>query len=97
MSRRWRWREWGMGAIWQGCLAVLHYSARNPSAPLEVIVWSRQLGGPTSTLDGDHPMSQFQTFGTTPPAKVVFTSSNGHMFVDYKNSEDLRRYLTPNG
>lgn len=42
-------------------------------------------------------MSQFQAFGTTPPAKVVFTSSNGKLFVDYKNSEDLRRYMTPNG
>ncbi len=42
-------------------------------------------------------MSQFQTFNNTPPAKVVFTSSNGTTFVDYKNSEDLRRYLTPNG
>lgn len=42
-------------------------------------------------------MSQFQAFGTTPPAKVVFESSNGTTFVDYKNSEDLRRYMTPNG
>ena len=42
-------------------------------------------------------MSQFQTFNATPPAQVVFTSSNGTTFVDYKNSEDLRRYLTPNG
>ncbi len=42
-------------------------------------------------------MSQFQSFGTNPPAKVVFDSSNGTTFVDYKNSEDLRRYLTPNG
>ena len=42
-------------------------------------------------------MSQFQSFGGTPPTKVVFTSSNGKTFVDYKNSEDLRRYLTPNG
>ena len=42
-------------------------------------------------------MSQFQSFGSNPPAKVVFTSSNGKLFVDYKNSEDLRRYLTPNG
>ena len=42
-------------------------------------------------------MSQFQSFGGSPPAKVVFESSNGTAFVDYKNSEDLRRYLTPNG
>lgn len=42
-------------------------------------------------------MSAFSSFATTPPAKVVFKSSNGTMFCDYKNSEDLRRYLTPNG
>ena len=42
-------------------------------------------------------MSQFQTFNAAPPAQVVFKSSNGTTFVDYKNSEDLRRYLTPNG
>ncbi|MEM9883558.1 MAG: 30S ribosomal protein S18 [Planctomycetota bacterium] len=42
-------------------------------------------------------MSQFNAFGTNPPAKVVFESSNGTAFVNYKNSEDLRRYLTPNG
>ncbi len=42
-------------------------------------------------------MSAFTAFGTTPPAKVVFRSSNGTLFCDYKNSEDLRRYMTPNG
>jgi small subunit ribosomal protein S18 len=42
-------------------------------------------------------MSQFQSFGSNPPAKVVFKSSNGKWFVDYKNAEDLRRYMTPNG
>lgn len=42
-------------------------------------------------------MTAFSSFGGTPPAKVVFQSSIGKTFCDYKNSEDLRRYLTPNG
>ncbi len=42
-------------------------------------------------------MSQFASFTATPPAKVVFKSSNGTTFCDYKNAEELRRYLTPNG
>ncbi|MEM8781708.1 MAG: 30S ribosomal protein S18 [Planctomycetota bacterium] len=42
-------------------------------------------------------MSAFSSFATTPPAKVVFKSSTGKSFCDYKNSEELRRYLTPNG
>ena len=36
-------------------------------------------------------------YGTAPPEQVVFKSSNGKMFCDYKNAEQLRRYLTPNG
>lgn len=42
-------------------------------------------------------MSAFSSFGSTPPAKVVFRSSNNTVFADYKNADDLRRYLTPNG
>ena len=42
-------------------------------------------------------MSQFNAFNAEPPAKVVLKSSNGTLFCDHKNSEDLRRYLTPNG
>ncbi|MEM1210869.1 MAG: 30S ribosomal protein S18 [Planctomycetota bacterium] len=42
-------------------------------------------------------MSAFNAFGTTAPPKVVVKSSNGTHYVDYKNSEDLRRFLTPNG
>lgn len=42
-------------------------------------------------------MSQFQNFGTTPLAKVVVKSSNGTLYCDYKNAEELRRFLTPNG
>ena len=42
-------------------------------------------------------MSQFSGFSSTPPKKVIFTSTNGTVFCDYKQSEDLRRFLTPNG
>ncbi len=42
-------------------------------------------------------MSQFSGFTTTPPPKVVVQSSNGTTYVDFKNSEDLKRFLTPNG
>lgn len=41
-------------------------------------------------------MAEFQNFGTT-RVKVVVASSNGTDYVDYKNSDDLRRLLTPNG
>ena len=42
-------------------------------------------------------MSQFQSFNSAPPAKVVVKSSNGTTYCDYKNADDLRRFLTPNG
>ncbi len=43
-------------------------------------------------------MSQFAAqYNTTPPKKVVVLSSNGMIYCDYKQSEDLRRFLTPNG
>jgi small subunit ribosomal protein S18 len=42
-------------------------------------------------------MSAFSSFASNPPAKVVFKSSAGRYFCDYKNADDLRRYLTPNG
>lgn len=42
-------------------------------------------------------MSQFSGFGTTAPPKVVVSSSSGVPYVDYKNTEDLKRFLTPNG
>lgn len=43
-------------------------------------------------------MSQFNApYSTTPPKKVIFTSSNGTQYCDYKQAEDLRRFLTPNG
>ena len=42
-------------------------------------------------------MSQFSPFTTGTPKVVVVKSSNGTMYCDYKESEDLRRFLTPNG
>ncbi|BAM03999.1 30S ribosomal protein S18 [Phycisphaera mikurensis] len=42
-------------------------------------------------------MSAFAAYTTNPPSQVVFRSSNGTLFCDYKNTEELRRYLTPNG
>ena len=42
-------------------------------------------------------MAEFNRFGAPPRPKVVVKSSNGTVYVDYKNSEDLRRMLTPNG
>lgn len=41
-------------------------------------------------------MAEFTRFGG-PKAKIVLTSSNGHLYVDYRDSENLRRLLTPNG
>jgi small subunit ribosomal protein S18 len=42
-------------------------------------------------------MADFSQFGTAPRVKVARKSSNGTLHVDYKQSEDLRRMLTPNG
>ncbi|MEM7623247.1 MAG: 30S ribosomal protein S18 [Planctomycetota bacterium] len=43
-------------------------------------------------------MSRFTRFGgPTPPTKLVHTSGKGIRFVDYKNIEDLRRAMSPNG
>lgn len=43
-------------------------------------------------------MSQLaNSYSTTPPEKVVVKSSNGTTYCDYKNADELRRYLTPNG
>ena len=43
-------------------------------------------------------MAEFKTFrspGSGP--KVVAKSSVGKVFVDYRNADELRRFLTPNG
>lgn len=41
-------------------------------------------------------MSQFNRFGPT-QTKVAKKSSNGILFVDYKDIENLRRAMSPNG
>lgn len=41
-------------------------------------------------------MSQFSRFGPSKP-KVVKESGNGKLYVDYKDVDQLRRMLTPNG
>ncbi|MBX3357835.1 MAG: 30S ribosomal protein S18 [Phycisphaeraceae bacterium] len=42
-------------------------------------------------------MSRFNRFGATPKIKVAKKSGTGKIFVDYKNVEDLRRMMSPNG
>ena len=42
-------------------------------------------------------MSQFNRFTPGPPVKVTKVSSTGTLYVDYKDADDLRRLLTPNG
>jgi len=42
-------------------------------------------------------MGQFAGFGPTSNKKIVVQSSNGTWYCDYKDSEELRRFLTPNG
>ena len=43
-------------------------------------------------------MAEFRRF-TPPPQNVKFATrtSNGTLFVDYKNAEELKRFMTPNG
>ena len=42
-------------------------------------------------------MADFSRFGGGPRAKVKVTSSTGKVYIDYKNADELRRLLTPNG
>ena len=42
-------------------------------------------------------MSRFNRFTAQPKIKVVKTTSNGTDFVDYKDVENLRRLMSPNG
>ncbi|MEO0966613.1 MAG: 30S ribosomal protein S18 [Planctomycetota bacterium] len=42
-------------------------------------------------------MSRFAAFTSPKETQVVSTSSLGTAYVDYRRSEDLRRFLTPNG
>lgn len=43
-------------------------------------------------------MAEFARFGERPPKpKVVVKSSTGIAYVDYRNADDLRRLMSPNG
>ncbi len=42
-------------------------------------------------------MSRFARFGTQPKVKVTKTGSTGKDYVDYKDVENLRRLMSPNG
>jgi len=42
-------------------------------------------------------MAAFNQFGAPPRARVIRKSSNGTTYVEYRDSEELRRLLTPNG
>ncbi len=42
-------------------------------------------------------MAEFAQFGSAPRVKVVHKSSNGTLYVDYRDTENLRRLQTPNG
>ncbi len=41
-------------------------------------------------------MARFERFGST-PTKVAAVSSTGKLFVDYRNADNLRRLMSPNG
>ncbi len=43
------------------------------------------------------PVAEFTQFGAAPRVKITHVSSNGTLYVDYRNINDLRRLLTPNG
>lgn len=42
-------------------------------------------------------MSRFNRFGSQPKVKVLKLSENGTRYVDYKDIENLRRLMSPNG
>lgn len=42
-------------------------------------------------------MAEFSKFGSAPRVKVVKKSSLGKTYVNYRDSDDLRRLMTPNG
>ena len=42
-------------------------------------------------------MAEFTRFSPGPRVKVTRTSSKGVRYVDFKQAEDLRRMMTPNG
>ena len=42
-------------------------------------------------------MAEFVQFGAGPRARLARKSSNGTLYVDYRQVDDLRRMMTPNG
>lgn len=42
-------------------------------------------------------MSRFNRFGTQPKIRIVKVGSKGKEYVDYKDVENLRRMMSPNG
>jgi small subunit ribosomal protein S18 len=42
-------------------------------------------------------MSRFNRFGATPKIKVAKKTAKGRIYVDYKDVENLRRMMSPNG
>lgn len=42
-------------------------------------------------------MGRFSRFGGPPRPKVLRESGNGTVYVDWKNVDDLRRMMSPNG
>lgn len=45
-------------------------------------------------------MAEFKSFqgpGAGPKPKMAEKTSGGKVFIDYKRTEDLRRFMTPNG
>lgn len=42
-------------------------------------------------------MAEFQQFGAPQRVKVAKKTSTGKVAIDYKNADDLRRLMTPNG
>jgi small subunit ribosomal protein S18 len=42
-------------------------------------------------------MTRFARFGAQPKVKVLKTGSTGKDFIDYKDVENLRRMMSPNG
>ncbi len=42
-------------------------------------------------------MSRFNRFGSTPKIKIIKKSAAGVEYVDYKDVDNLRRMMSPNG
>jgi small subunit ribosomal protein S18 len=42
-------------------------------------------------------MSRFNRFGATPKIKIIKKALNGAEYVDFKDVENLRRMMSPNG